>query len=175
MYSQANTVRNNVSVVIMLIITTGTLMLINPMLTYAQQQANFTAQLSGKNITPPVNSPASGTAKFHLNSKRTLSYEVDVSNIHGIIGAHISTKNGTELADLINPYKTVNHQPVLPTGQVNGMLSSGIITNNKLFGPLFGKNVTDLVNIIKNQSAYVIVRTTQHQSGEIQGQIVPST
>jgi hypothetical protein len=39
---------------------------------------------------------------------------------------------------------------------------------------LVGKNVTDLDSIIKGKSAYVTVRTVDHQRGVIQGQILPS-
>jgi hypothetical protein len=41
-----------------------------PVLTYAQQQINFVANLSGKNVVPLVNTPATGIVKFHTNSKQ---------------------------------------------------------------------------------------------------------
>jgi hypothetical protein len=44
-----------------------------------------------------------------------------------------------------------------------------------LVGPLIGKNVTDLDNILKNKNGYVTVRTLDHQRGEIQGQILPTS
>jgi hypothetical protein len=40
-----------------------------------------------------------------------------------------------------------------------------------LQGPLAGKQIFDLVNIIKNGQAYVNVHTDQNQNGEIRGQI----
>ena len=79
-----------------------------PVLTYAQQQTNFVANLSGKNVTPPVNTPASGTAKFQVNPNGTLSYQVDAMNLNKVIGSHIGSKNGTELAQLLDPYATVS-------------------------------------------------------------------
>ena len=104
-----------------------------PVSIYAQQtqqkqgQMNFIANLSGKNMSPLVNTPATGTAAFHINENGSLCYQVRVNNINGILGAHIGTKNGTELADLINPYAEVNTQQVYPTGPVNGLLTSGEI------------------------------------------------
>lgn len=135
---------------------------------------DFVADLSGKSMIPPIDTNAKGSAKFHINPNGTLSYEINATNINGVIGAHIGLNNGTELADLINPYASVNHQSVYPTGQVSGTLSSGVLTGDKLLGPLFSKSISDLVNLMKSKSVYVTIRTTQHQHGEIQGQLTPS-
>jgi hypothetical protein len=51
----------------------------------------------------------------------------------------------------------------------------GVISPLGLVGPLIGKNVTDLDKIVKSKDGYVIVRTVDHQRGEIQGQILPTT
>jgi hypothetical protein len=73
-----------------------------------------------------------------------LCYQVTVSNIDGVLGAHIVTKNGTELADLVNAYAVVSSLDPLnpiqayPTGPVNGLLASGDIRTglSGQFGPL---------------------------------------
>ena len=92
------------------------------------------------------------------------------------------------MADLINPYATIATQQAYPTASVNGTLTSGdikagitgppgsagVLSPIGLVGPLIGKNVTDLNNIVKNESAYVTVRTVDHQRGEIQGKILPT-
>jgi hypothetical protein len=57
---------------------------------------------------------------------------------------------------------------------VNDQLSKGVITSSDLSGPLAGKTVTDLTNLMKNDSVYVVVRTQAHENGEIQGVITPS-
>ncbi|MDQ6668833.1 MAG: CHRD domain-containing protein [Thermoproteota archaeon] len=149
-----------------------------PIATYAQQQTNFSADLSGKNIVPPVNTSATGTAKFNLNPNGTLSYEVDGMNLNQVIGAHVTLKNGTVLAELLNLYATTGggnkQQSAYPSGPINGKLVSDVITAAKLDGPLFGKNVTDLINYMKSGSVFVTIRTTPHQQGEIRGQILPS-
>ncbi|MFZ0515021.1 MAG: CHRD domain-containing protein [Candidatus Nitrosopolaris sp.] len=145
-----------------------------PILSYAQQQTNFVATLTGKNVVPPVDTTATGTAKFHVNPNGTLSYEIDVNNINQVVGVPIRLKDGTDLTELLNLYATVNQKSFTQSlGAVNGQLVSGVLTANKLDGPLFGRNITDLVSFFTNKSAYVIVRTTQHQQGEIQGQILP--
>ena len=61
------------------------------------------ANLSGKNVVPPVSTPATGIAKFHTNSYGTLSYEIDVMKLNKVIAGHISSKNGTEILQLLNP------------------------------------------------------------------------
>ena len=138
------------------------------------QQMSFNANLSGGTLSPLVNTVATGTAKFNLDSNGNMAYNIDVTNLKGVIGAHISLQNGTDLAQVFNPYVQVNGRPEIPTGQVNGQLSKGIITESDLSGPLSGKNVTDLATLMKNNSAYVVVRTIAHENGEIQGVITPS-
>jgi hypothetical protein len=68
----------------------------------------------------------------------------------------------------------INGKSEIPTGEVNGQLSKGVITVSDLSGPLSGKNVTDLTDLMKNNSVYVVVRTQAHENGEIQGVITPS-
>jgi hypothetical protein len=138
------------------------------------QQVNFDANLSGRTLSPTVNTVATGTAKFNLDSNGNMAYNIDVKNLNGVIGAHISLKNGTDLAQVFNPYVQINGKAEIPTGQVSGQLSKGIITESDLSGPLAGKNVTDLVTLMKNSSVYVVVRTVGHENGEIQGVVIPS-
>jgi hypothetical protein len=68
----------------------------------------------------------------------------------------------------------INGKSGIPTGEVNGQISKGVITANDLSGPVSGKNVTDLIALMKNNSAFVVVRTQGHENGEIQGVITPS-
>ena len=138
------------------------------------QQMSFNANLSGGTLSPSVNTVATGTAKFNLDSNGNMAYNIDVKNLKGVIGAHISLQNGTDLAQVFNPYVQVNGRSEIPTGQVNGQLSKGIITESDLSGPLSGKNVTDLATLMQNNSVYVVVRTVGHENGEIQGVITPS-
>jgi competence protein ComGC len=169
-------------VVIMLITSMGLISTI-PILAYAQQQqqqTNFMANLSGKDVQPtPVNTPATGTAKFQLNQNGTISYEVDAKNLDKVIDASIDYKNGTEVVSLINPYATVPSgfnqvKSVYPTGPINGKLTDGVITSDKLTASGFQGNVTSLANVMKGGSLNAVIRTQPHQEGEIAGQISPS-
>jgi CHRD domain len=138
------------------------------------QQMSFNTNLSGRTLSPSVNTVATGTAKFNLDSNGNMAYNIDVKNLKGVIGAHISLQNGTDLAQVFNPYVQVNGRSEIPTGLENGQLSKGIITESDLSGPLSGKNVTDLSTLMKNNSVYVVVRTIAHENGEIHGVITPS-
>jgi hypothetical protein len=53
-------------------------------------------------------------------------------------------------------------------------MGKGKITSSDLQGPLAGKQISDLTNIIKNGQAYVNVHTNQNQNGEIRGQLMKS-
>ncbi len=145
----------------------------------SSSQNSFVSTLNGKIVQPPVNTQATGTAKFQLNSNGTISYEVDAKNLDKVIDGSIEYKNGTEVVSLINPYATVSTgfnqvKSVYPTGLINGKLTDGVITSDKLLGGFLGKNVTDLSKSMKDGSLNVVIRTQPHQDGEIAGTIVPS-
>jgi len=136
-----------------------------------QQQQQFTAKLSGRNEVPPVTTPATGIATFTVSADGTsLQYVLSVSDITGVMGAHLhagpSTQNGPTIAGLFNPSMTGH-----PTGKVHGLLSKGIIRASNLTGPLAGKELSDLILLIKTGNTYVNVHTTQNRGGEIRGQL----
>jgi hypothetical protein len=148
---------------------------VNGFINYAsaqqQQQQQFTAKLSGKNEVPPVTTPANGIATFTVSPDGTsLQYVLSVSDITGVMGAHLhagpSTQNGPAIAGLFNP-TMAGH----PTGKVHGPLSKGIIRASNLTGPLAGKELSDLILLIKTGNTYVNVHTTQNRGGEIRGQL----
>lgn len=51
-------------------------------------------------------------------------------------------------------------------------MGKGTITSSDLKGPLAGKQISDLVKMIKSGGAYVNVHTQQNQMGELRGQIM---
>jgi hypothetical protein len=143
---------------------------VNGFINYASAQQQFTAKLSGKNEVPPVTTPATGIATFTISPDGTsLNYVLSVSDITGVMGAHLhagpSTQNGPAIAGIFNPL--AGH----PTGKVHGSLSKGIIRASNLTGPLAGKELSDLILLIKTGNTYVNVHTTQNRGGEIRGQL----
>jgi hypothetical protein len=138
---------------------------------FASAQKQFVAELSGSNEVPHLSTAATGVAKFQLSAdERTMDYQITVTNINGIMGAHIhsgkQSQNGPVVAGLFN-----QNMSGPPTGKVNGFLVKGSIKSGDLQGPLTGHPITDLVHLINGHGAYVNVHTQQHQMGEIRGQI----
>lgn len=116
----------------------------------------FQAKLSGNNEVPPVTTSATGIAQFQLSPDgKALSYTLTVNNINTVTMAHIHQGKAGE-----------NGQPVAPLS-----VGKGTITSSDLIGPLAGKQVSDLVNLINSGQAYANVHTEQHKNGEIRGQI----
>lgn len=141
-----------------------------PTIALAQGQQNFAANLTGQDVVPPSNSNASGTSEFTLNSDgMSMIYEVYVKNIDDITLAQIyegqEGENGPAISTLIR------FKDITPSGPVNGLLTQGMITADSLQGPLIGKQVTDLAELMENNNTYVEIQTTENPNGEIRGQI----
>ena len=134
----------------------------------AQQQQKFTAKMTGSEEVPPKNTKATGTAEFNVSADgKTLNYKVSVNGISSVTMAHIhSGKKGVNGPVVVTLFHSTN-----PTGPMNGVLSQGSATSSNLEGPLKGKQISDLVNLIKSGGAYANVHTTQNPKGEIRGQI----
>jgi hypothetical protein len=123
------------------------------------QGMKFTAQLSGKDESPSVDSTATGTAQFQLNPDgKELTYDLTTKDLKGFMMAHIHQGKAGE-----------NGPPVAPLS-----MGKGKITASDLQGPLSGKQMKDLVDLMSHGGAYVNIHTQQHQDGEIRGQITSS-
>jgi CHRD domain len=138
----------------------------------AAQGATYHATLSGKEQSPPIDTPAHGTATFVLSkSGKSLSYRLYVADIDGLSMAHIHIGPAGEEGP-VAVWLYPSHPPaVVKKGKFTGVLAKGTITAAKLEGPLKGKTIADLVADIKAGNAYVNVHTTAHPAGEIRGQI----
>jgi hypothetical protein len=129
-----------------------------PPAAYAQQPASqtFTAKLSGKDEVPQVNTQATGMATFQPSSDgKEVNYDLSATNLQGFMMAHIHQGKAGE-----------NGQPVAGL-----QMGKGKITSSDLQGSLAGKQISDLVNLMKSGGAYTNVHTQQNQNGEIRGQI----
>src|SRR5919202_2623667 len=126
---------------------------------YAKQKAHtFTAKQSGKDEVPPVNTQATGSAQFQLSSDgKEINYDLTTTNLNGFMMAHIHQGKSGE-----------NGQPITTPLQ----MGKGKITSSDLQGSLAGKQMSDLVDLMKNGGAYVNVHNNQNQNGEIRGQIM---
>ena len=138
----------------------------NGFINSALGQQTFTAELTGGDEVPPVDTNATGIANFQDNVQ-TVNYQLSVSDLVNVTQAHIHRgeegENGKVVVTLYNT--------TMPTGPMSGLLSQGNITAANLVGPLAGQQLTDLVSIMDNGTAYVNVHTKDFPLGEIRGQI----
>jgi hypothetical protein len=123
-----------------------------------QQPQTFTAKLSGSNEAPPVTTSATGMAQFQLTADGSqINYKLNATNLNNFMMAHIHQGKAGE-----------NGQPVVPLS-----MGSGKITASDLQGPLAGKQLSDLINLMKTGGTYTNIHTQTNQNGEIRGQISP--
>ena len=142
-----------------------------------EERHKFTTKMTGSEEVPPKTTKATGTAEFILeHDGKTLSYKISLKDIHSVTTANIHNgskgENGPALATLFHS-RTANPLLGFVTEKIpiNGVLSEGTITSSNLQGPLKGKQVSDLANIMKAGQAYANIRTKQNPKGEIRGQI----
>ena len=134
--------------------------------------ATFTAQLSGANEVPAVDTAARGAATFLLSDDGSvLTYRLNVANIENVHMSHIHlAAPGVNGAVVVWLYPD-GPPPVLIEGRTQGTLATGTITSADLVGPLAGMTLADLVAAMEAGGAYVNVHTEQNPGGEIRGQI----
>ena len=137
----------------------------------AQQQMGeqeFEARLTGPSEVPPVQTNASGFAEVEVeDGGNRVEYDIYVSNIDGVTQAHIHRGDSSEAGPIIVPLFNAS----TPTGRLTGELTEGAITSDNLVGPLQGRQLSDLITLMQNGTAYVNVHTVENPEGEIRGTI----
>ncbi len=141
---------------------------------------NFDAHLSGDDEVPARDTRGQGELKLQLNAAGdTLEYKIISSNIYNVVQSHIHIApagiNGSIVVFLFG---------LVPAGggRTDGVLASGIITAGNLIGPLAGHPLSDLLRLIRHDSAYANVHTNDgvdgtntgpgdFPGGEIRGQV----
>ena len=135
----------------------------------AQQDQEFTANLTGDSEVPPVTTNATGTAEFALNDDGDeMSYDLEVEDIEGVLFAHIHQGSDSENGPIV---VTLFNATDGPTDEIDGTLESGDFAAEDFEGPLQGQNMTDLVDAIEGGQAYVNVHTEANPPGEVRGTI----
>src|SRR5919112_434684 len=138
----------------------------NGFINSALGQQSFSAELTGGDEVPPVDTNATGIANFQDNVQ-SVNYQLSVNDLVNVTQAHIHRgeegENGKIVVTLYNS--------TMPTGPKSGLLSQGNITAASLQGPLAGHPLTDLISIMENGTAYANVHTKDFPLGEIRGQI----
>ena len=134
----------------------------------AQEGKMIITFLSGKDEVPPTESNASAWAKFQsVDNDSHLSYGVSIVGLKEITGAHIHKGSEGQNGDIV----TVLSEAKSAEGGNETISLNGNITKDGLQGPLKGKEVSDLVSLMRNGSVYVNVHTNEYKDGVIRGQI----
>lgn len=150
--------------------------------TIASHAQVFEAHLDGQQELPVRQTPATGRAVLrYVAAKDSLLYEVAVKNICNVIFVHIHLGQRGKEGDPI-PVRTLYHaQPA--GGPFSGVIASGSLCSADLKGPLEGKTVGDLVELMRAHKVYIDVHTSNgtqpvdnepgnYPLGEIRGQVV---
>ena len=151
---------------------------------------SFNATLTGSQQVPPVKTKGFGTASFELlNDSKTLHYQINVVDVQNVTGIHIhqgkSGEKGDVIVNIYAPKETIvlnqngtklsqfDSSSVTIGGNTQSVFFvSGTINNSDFKGPLTGKNIFDLINLMKSGDTYVNVHSNSHPDGEIRGQIM---
>ena len=134
----------------------------------AQEGKMIITFLSGKDEVPPTESNASAWAKFQsVDNDSQLSYWVSIVGLKEITGAHIHKGSEGQNGDIV----TVLSEAKSAEGGNETISLKGNITKGDLQGPLEGKEVSDLVSLMRNGSVYVNVHTNEYKDGVIRCQI----
>lgn len=133
------------------------------------QEVFVASNMTGAKEVPPVKTMATGTASF-LNNQTVIDYDLSVSDLYNATAAHIHQgKVGANGPIVVTLYKTSDPSPGLFGGY------SGNITSSMLEGPLKGKQLAALVDLLGNGQAYVNVHTIKYKNGEIRDQVTESS
>lgn len=128
----------------------------------------FIAKLKGSNEVPPVDTNAEGLAQFKVTGNgKQIKYRLTVNNLNHFTAAHIHIgKRGMN-----GPVLVLLFGPVDPSISVNEGTVEGTITQEDLTGPLAGRPLSFLLELMKNDKAYVNAHSEKYPEGEIRGPI----
>lgn len=134
------------------------------------EDAEFKAELSGDEEVPPVETDASGEAKFVVNADETaISFELeieDATDILGAAGAHIHCAPAGENGPVV-----VFLAGAVPGGFDGDVKLKATLTAANIVNDACGSTITELVQSMRDGNTYVNVHSPAHPGGEIRGQI----
>ena len=128
------------------------------------QQA-FTAELSGDDELPPVNTESNGTITIQGNNQ-SLNYQLALSDMTNVTAAHIHLGNDDENGKVVLTLLKSDNPSGLEVETLGGNF-----TDDDVQGPLSCVPLDQLIGFMGNGSTYVNVHSTDFPLGEIRGQI----
>jgi ribosomal protein L12E/L44/L45/RPP1/RPP2 len=131
----------------------------------SEQVQAFTAELSGNQELPPVNTIGTGLLNLTGNNQ-SLAYSLALSNMTNTTSAHINMGAANENGKVI----VTLYRSESPSGiEIESL--AGNITADKLQGPLSGATLDELIGTVNNGTAYVNVHSADFPNGEIRGML----
>ena len=113
-----------------------------------------------------------GTATFETGKDgKSVHYKLDVENVNDVTAAHVHMvgDQGFPLDILVGLYPVKGQAPSPREGNFTGTLAEGDITADQFVGPMKHEPLKDLLKMLKEGRAGVMVHTKQNPKGELWG------
>jgi hypothetical protein len=149
------------------------------------QEPSFTATLTGAAQLPdPTTSKATGTVEFVVvDNGKKINYTLTVTDLQNPVTAELHL-GGTDMNGPAVVRLFPTHGFDVKHGSFTGVLAEGTITAASLLGSMQGSPLSDLIDEMRDGSAYVNIHTSDgiegskpgpgnYRLGEIRGQIAP--
>lgn len=132
---------------------------------------HFVANLSGMNLSPPVNTNASGQATFNLTNQG-MGYIIKAHGLDQVKSASLEYVQNGQTQNIILLYDGAK---LGQTGKINGMFVNGIFGATSFSSTFKGKQLSDLINAITAGNVFLRVSTISHPLGQIGGKVTLGT
>jgi outer membrane lipoprotein-sorting protein len=131
----------------------------------------YAAVLKGANEVPPVKTSATGALTLTVAPDgASVRYVITIKKLTNITVARLREgKPGDSAGVLVSLYDGPTK-----SGAFTGTLAEGSITAKDLGGPLEGKTIADLVDLIESGQVFLNVGNSSYKSGAICGTLEPS-
>jgi outer membrane lipoprotein-sorting protein len=131
----------------------------------------YTALLKGANEVPAVKTSATGTLTLTVAPDgSSVEYVLTIKKLTNITVARLREgKPGASAGALVSLYDGPTK-----SGAFTGTLAKGTITAKDLGGPLKGKTIADLVDLIESGQVFLNVGNSSYKGGAICGTLTPS-
>jgi hypothetical protein len=126
----------------------------------------YVAVLEGAHESPEVLTTAGGVASFTILGDTAIRYDLKVARLRDPWSAGLYSSGPGR-----DGFKSVTLYVGIKTGEVNGVIAGGLITNRDT---LAGMTVKEVIQLLRTGQAYVEIRTARHPSGELRGSVVPA-
>jgi hypothetical protein len=134
------------------------------------ESASYAADLSGSNSVPAVTTQAAATFSMqYLPETKELSWTLDITHslTSPTLAAIYEGAPGATGAAVYTLYVAGEGEE----GAKTGNLAEGVIDEADLVGPLQGGTIADLIQLVRDGSAYVSIGNKSHPVDAIRGPI----